>query len=138
MTPSFLADKSALARLPQPEVDRRLTPLLLAGNVATCSVIDLELLFSARTHDDFREIAETRVALPSVAIRQEDFDRAITVMERLARRGQHRAVSIPDLLIAAVAERVGLTILHYDRDFDLIASVTRQRTEWVVPRGSVS
>ncbi len=55
----------------------------------------------------------------------------------LARQGKHRGASIPDLLIAAVAERAGLSVLHYDRDFDLIASTTGQDVEWVVPPGSV-
>jgi hypothetical protein len=68
---------------------------------------------------------------------QEDFTRAIHVLERLARRGQHRAAGIPDLLIAAVAERNSLTLIHYDKDFDLIAKVTGQDVAWVVPVGSV-
>ena len=137
MTPSFLADKSALARLPLASVDRRLTPLLLAGDVATCSLVDLELLYSARAHADLAQLLADRRALPAVDIEQRDFDRAIAVMDLLARRGKHRAASIPDLLIAAVAERAALAVLHYDRDFELIASVTGQDTEWVVPRGSV-
>jgi predicted nucleic acid-binding protein len=58
-------------------------------------------------------------------------------MGLLARSGKHRAVSIPDLLIAAAAERHGLTVVHYDRDFDHIAGVTRQPMQWVVPQGSV-
>jgi predicted nucleic acid-binding protein len=132
-----MVDKSALARLPRPAVDRRLTPLLLAGDVATCGIVDLELLYSARDHGDFTQILAARGSLPSVDIEQADFDRTIVVMERLSRRGQHRAASIPDLLIAAVAERAGLTVLHYDRDFDLIASITRQKVEWVVPPESV-
>lgn len=53
----------------------------------------------------------------------------------LARRGQHR-ISIPDLLIAAAAESAGLIVLHYDRDFELIAQVSDLAQEWVVPRGS--
>ena len=137
MAPTFLVDKSALARLPRPAVDRRLTPLLLAGDVATCGIIDLELLYSARTHADFVEIQTDRRALPRVDIAQLDFDRAIAVMELLARRGKHRGASLPDLLIAAVAERADLTVLHYDRDFELIASVTGQDVEWVVAPGSV-
>jgi hypothetical protein len=137
MAPTFLADKSALARLRHPSVDRRLTPLLLAGGVAGCSIVDLELLFSARTHADFRQIQAVRGALPAVAIEQRDFDRAIEVMELLSRQGKHRAASIPDLLIASVAERAGLIVLHYDRDFDVIASFTRQPVEWVVPAGTV-
>ena len=58
-------------------------------------------------------------------------------MEALAQRGQHRAVGLPDLLIAAVAERAGLTVLHYDADYDLVAAVTGQPARWVVPRGAV-
>jgi hypothetical protein len=137
MRPTFIADKSALARLAHPSVDRRLTPLMLAGDVASCAIIDLELLYSARTHKDFTTILRDREALPALDVGQEVFDRAIAVMERLSRRGEHRGVSIPDLLIAAVAERAGLTVLHYDHDFDLIASVTRQSVEWIVEPGSV-
>ena len=137
MPPTYLADKSALARISKPAVDRRLTPLMLAGDVATCSIIDLELLYSARTHEDFREIQTLRAALPAVEIGQRDFDRAIAVMELLSRQGKHRRASIPDLLIAAVAERAGLIVLHYDRDFDLISSVTRQKVEWVAAAGTV-
>lgn len=137
LTPAYLADKSALARMAHGAVDRRLTPLLLAGDVATCSIIDLELLYSARKHVDFAELLADRKGLASIAIDQRDFDRAIEVMEALARRGKHRAASIPDLLIAAIAERSGLTVLHYDRDFELIASITNQDVEWVVPAGSV-
>lgn len=135
--PHFLADKSALARLTRPAVDRRLTPLLLAGDVVTCTIVDLELLYSARDHADFVALHADRRSLPSVDIAHGDFERAIEVMELLAKRGKHRAAAIPDLLIAAVAERVDLVVLHYDRDFDIIASVTRQPVEWVVPAGTV-
>ena len=58
-------------------------------------------------------------------------------MEALAQRGQHRAVGLPDLLIAAVAERAGLIVLHYDADYELVAAVTGQAMQWIVPRGSV-
>lgn len=135
--PHFLVDKSALARLPKPTVDRRLAPLLLAGDVATCPIVDLEVLYSAKNHADFVALHADRNALPSIAMEHADFERAIEVMGLLAKRGKHRAASIPDLLIAAVAERAKLVVLHYDRDFDLIASVTDQDVEWVVPAGSV-
>ncbi|HBL30744.1 MAG TPA: hypothetical protein DD490_28245 [Acidobacteria bacterium] len=62
--------------------------------------------------------------------------RALDVQGLLARIGHHR-VAIPDLTIAAVAESAQLTILHYDRDYDVIAQVTGQAVEWVVARGSV-
>jgi predicted nucleic acid-binding protein len=68
---------------------------------------------------------------------QSDFDRAADVMEALALSGRHRAVGLADLLIAAVAERAGLTLLHYDGDFDFVASVTGQPTQWIAPHGSL-
>jgi predicted nucleic acid-binding protein len=133
-----LADKSALARLHLPQVGTVLTPLLLTGEVATCSVVELEVLYSVRNHADFVRTRATRsLAFRLIATSQDDFDRATDVMEALARHGHHRATGLPDLLIAAVAERAGLTVLHYDADYDLIAAVTHQPMQWVVPRGSV-
>lgn len=61
---------------------------------------------------------------------------AIEVHGALAERGRHRTVPIRDLIIAAVAERHRIGILHYDRDFDVIAEVTGQPVEWVVPCGT--
>ncbi len=136
--PRYLADKSALTRPTHPQVSAALAPRLLAGELATCSVVELEVLYSARSHSDFVRTRHTREqAFTNVPMLQADFTRAIDVMEALARRGQHRAVSLPDLLIAAVAERAGLIVLHYDADYDLVAEVTGQPDEWVVPRGSV-
>lgn len=133
----YIADKSALARMARPAVAARLEPLLLAGDVATCGVIELEILFSAKNHADLVRTRKLRRSLPLVETLQQDFDRACDVLEGLARSGQHRAAKIPDLLIAAVAERHDLTVLHYDRDFDLIAGVTGQKAEWIVPAGAV-
>jgi predicted nucleic acid-binding protein len=133
----YIADKSALARMKHPAVAAVLSPLLVGGAVVTCSVIELEVLFSARTHADLVATRARRSALPFVDISQSDFDRAIDVLAGLAQSGQHRAAGIPDLLIAAVAERNSLTVLHYDKDFDLIAKFTGQPMEWVVPAGSV-
>jgi predicted nucleic acid-binding protein len=96
------------------------------------------MLFSARDWRDFTNQRQLRrIAYESVWMKQADFDRAIEVMGLLARKSQHRGLTVPDLLIAAVAERAGLIVLHYDSDFDRIASVTGQETEWVVPRGSL-
>ncbi|MBI2939013.1 MAG: PIN domain nuclease [Chloroflexi bacterium] len=139
MKPRYLADKSALAWLRYPEGSGVLSPLILAGEVATCSIVELEVLYSARSHEDLVATRATRSrAFPLIPIVQADFDRAIAVMEELARRGHHRAVGIPDLLIAAVAEREQLRLLHYDADYDFVAAVTGQPVQWVVPRGSIS
>jgi hypothetical protein len=56
-------------------------------------------------------------------------NRALEVQHLLATQGQHRAPSIPDLLIAAIAERAHLTVLHSDKDFELIAKTTGQLTQ---------
>ncbi len=65
-----------------------------------------------------------------------DVRRALDVQRRLARR-RLRGRKVPDLLVAAAAERAGLVVLHYDRAFDLIAGVTRQECRWIVDRGSI-
>jgi hypothetical protein len=134
----YVADNSALARMHHALVATRLGPLLLGGDVATCGVVDLEVLFSARTHGELVAVRAERAALPQLTMTQADFDRAAEVMTALARTGHHRAAGIPDLLIAAAAERAKLTVLHYDKDFDVIARVTKQRVEWIVTPGSVA
>jgi predicted nucleic acid-binding protein len=135
--PRYLADKSALARIHLDPVARRVGLLFLAGEVATCGIVDLELLFSARGGRDYLEILSDRRSLPRAEVGEAQLERAVEVQTALARQGQHRGVSIPDLLIAAAAEAAGLTVLHYDQDFDLVAEVTGQESEWVVARGSV-
>lgn len=138
MRARFLADKSALVRLTHQAVAAWLEPRVLDGEVARCSIVDLEVLYSARSHRDFVAIHDERMTGFQLADTvQADFDRAVEVMGLLARSGRHRAVSIPDLLIAAVAERHGLTVVHYDEDFDHVAKVTGQPVQWVAPRGSL-
>lgn len=135
---THLLDKSAFERWQQPAVARRLDELHGLGVLATCSVIDLEVLYSARTAEEHRTIREQRAATYDLLpLDQPTFERAVEVQGLLADRGHHRAASIPDLIIAAAAERAGLTVLHYDSDFETIATVTGQPTEWVAPRGSI-
>jgi predicted nucleic acid-binding protein len=132
-------DKSAFARQHHPTVGAALRPLIRAGHIARCGVLDLEVLFSAR---DVGDLEQTRHDLAEALVlaetEQGDFDRAAAVMALLAHRGLHRSLPVPDLILAAVGERHGLTILHYDADFDHVAQATGQSTQWVVPRGSVS
>lgn len=118
-------------------VRRRLAPIIEAGEAATCSIIDLEVLYSVRNFEEHERTRERRsLAYEKVALTEDVFERAIDVQGELAKSGRHR-VPIPDLLVAAAAEKGGLTVLHYDSDYDTIAGVTGQPTEWVVPRGSV-
>jgi predicted nucleic acid-binding protein len=136
---TFLADKSALTRRDnRPEVREALEPLLLAGEVATCGIVDLELLFSATSRATYRALAEALCGMPRAALDEGCVGRALEVQSMLAERSQHRAVPLPDLLVAACAERSGLTVLHYDADYERIAKLTGQAAQWVVPRGSVS
>ena len=129
MSARYLIDKSALARMPVSAVRERLAPILEAGEAATCAIIDLEVLFSARNHEEHRRIRERRrVAYDQVPLTQRVFDRAIEVQGLLAKRAQHR-VPIPDLIVAAAAEGADLTVLHYDADFDQIAKATGQSME---------
>ncbi len=136
LRPLYLTDKSAYARMHHPAVAARLAPLVVDGYVATCPIIDLEMLYSARSRSDYEEILIERGSLPSLPIDEAVTDRAVAVQRLLAQRGQHR-LPLPDLLIAAVAEVNDLAVMHYDADYERIASITGQAVEWVVPRGSV-
>ena len=137
--PAFLADKSALTRRDtRPEVREALEPLLLAGEIAICGIVDLELLYSATGRATYRALAEALRGMPRMAIEEADFRRALEVQAMLAERSQHRAVPLPDLLVAACAERAGLAVLHYDADYERIAELTGQPAQWIVPRGRVA
>ncbi len=138
LSPYYLGDTSALARLSEPEIAVRLGPLLEAGLVARCTPTDLEAGFSSRGPSSHRSMRELRLAWPFVPMDQTVLDRAVEVQDALADRSQQRGAKIADLLIAAAAEAAGLVVLHYDHDFEVIADVTGQSTEWIVPPGTVS
>ncbi len=134
---SYLVDKSAFARWPKPEVAALLDPLSAAGLLAVCGAIELELLYSARAPSDAARIREGLRGFEWLPTQDEVWDRAAGVQSKLVVKGSWRAVSVVDLVIAAVAERHGAVVLHYDHDFDLIAAVTGQPTQWVVPAGTI-
>jgi predicted nucleic acid-binding protein len=135
--PLILVDHSALARLHLESVRAVLSPMLARGQLATCAVVDLEVLFSARSPDDYVNVRQGRRRCRDLPMTPRVCSRALEVQSELARRSQHRGTGFADLLIAACAEIHGTGLLHYDADFDLIASVTGQPARWVVPRGSV-
>jgi len=114
----------------------RIQPLL--QSIATCGIIDLELLYSARSPTTYSALAEALRGMPRTPLDDAVVERALEVQAKLAQRSQHRAVPLPDLLVAACAEKAALTILHYDADFDRIEKLTGQAAQWVVPRGSVA
>lgn len=132
----YLADKSALARSALEPVALRLAPLMLSGRVATCTMIDLEVLYSSRKLGDYEQVADERRGLERIPITQEVMDRAALLQHRLAGRGQHR-LAIPDLIISAAAKEAGLIVLHYDSDFEVLEAVGGAPQEWIVTRGSI-
>jgi predicted nucleic acid-binding protein len=135
---TWVIDKSVLARLGQPEVRQIVLPHLQTGRIAVTILTELEVGFSARSLKDYNTIRQTLLEhLLPVLIPPKAEQRAREVQAALVRRGQHRGVSIPDLLVAAVAEAEQLSVLHYDADFELIAGITGQPTDWVVPRGTI-
>jgi predicted nucleic acid-binding protein len=134
----YLADTSALARLHHPPVASALAPLIESGLVATCGVIEFELGWATRGSAELDELRTDRDAgYEWLATHDEDWRRALDVQASLWRSGRMRAVGLPDLLIAAVAERERVAVLHYDGDYDLITEITGQPARWVVPRGTV-
>ena len=134
----YLADKSAITRFHRSSVASALDPLIKRGLVATCAVVEFEILWSTRSPAEFDEVRrDRRLSFEWLTIEDVDWHRVLDVQQQLWRTGSMRTVPLPDLLVAAVAERHRLTVLHYAADFDLISALTDQPTEWVVPRGSV-
>ena len=97
---------------------------------------DLEVGFSARNGDEWDRLMVALDTFQLVDVDARHVARARQVQRLLAVRGL-RGRKVPDLLIAAVAEATARTVLHYDANFDHIATVTGQATEWIVPQGSV-
>jgi predicted nucleic acid-binding protein len=133
---THLCDTSVFARLPKPGVKAAFAPLVAEGRVALCAPVAFELGYSARNRVDYEAITERLHAFTMVPTHAADQQRALEVQRSLMERGQHRAVSLVDALVAAVAESRGLTMLHYDADFELVAAITGQLQQWIVPPGS--
>jgi predicted nucleic acid-binding protein len=106
---------------------------------AEVNIAVMEVLFSARDANDFRATEDALLACPWLSIEPADWREARRVFRALADQGplQHRQVKIPDLLIAAVAARHEVTVVHYDGDYDLIAGISGQRVRWAAPPGSL-
>jgi predicted nucleic acid-binding protein len=136
MSDRFLIDKSALARYPKPTVRAVIDPLHNAGLLAVCGAVELEILHSARSKADAERIRDEMRGFDWLPTPDEAWDRALDVQTLLIAAGNWKALSASDLVIAATAERNGVTVLHYDGDYDMIASVTGQSMRWVVPAGT--
>lgn len=137
-TATWLVDKSVLARVDIPTVADAVLPRVQAGQVGVALVTELEVGYSARSGSDYDATRQNLLdLLIPVAMPLRAEERARELQRDLVLRRQHRGVSVPDLVLAAIADIEELTLLHYDADFDLISSITGQPAEWVVPRGSI-
>ena len=112
---------------------------LMRREIATCDAAKLELLYTARNGSELSARRTELDLIPHCLIGPREWRRALDVYETFAHQGgaHHRRVAHPDFLIAAAAESAGMTLLHYDADFEFIAAVTGQPTRWIAPRGSL-
>ncbi|MEH0935699.1 PIN domain nuclease [Micromonospora psammae] len=135
----YLVDTSALVRLLRdPALRVRWEPAITAGLLAICPLIELEFLHTARSAADRSRLADLlRTTFGWVTMPDRSYERAAEIQEELTARGTHRSAGAVDLLIAATAEYQGLSVLHYDHDFDQVAAATGQPMRWVAPAGTI-
>jgi predicted nucleic acid-binding protein len=133
---SHLVDTSVLTRLARPSVRDVVEPMARAGQLARPGICDLEIGYAARNADEWDLLIGALDAFEAVETSAAHVARALQVQRLLAARSQ-RGRKLPDLLVAATAEALDLTVLHCDADFEHISAVTGQAHQWVVPAGTV-
>lgn len=140
MSAALLLDNSAWVRLESVSEDRsqEIADALETGQIAVCLPFLLEAGYSARTGDDHGELLAELLSLPKLDIDATVEQRALDAQRQLARVGHHRLPPV-DLLMAAVADRYGVGVLHYDHDYDLITDKTDLAfaSVWLADRGSL-
>lgn len=136
---AFIADASAWSRAHHESVSSEWSAGLRNGQIATCAIVNLELLYSARDGADLDRLAGDLAQLRDVPITRSVTNAALHALRELAHVGPlyHRSVRLPDLLIAAAAQDAAIGVLHYDEDFDTLATVLRFESRWIAPRGSL-
>ena len=136
MALSHLVDTSVLTRLRLAPVREQIESRANVGELARAGISDLEIGYLARSAAEWDRLISALTVFDLIETTADHLQRARQVQRMLAAKHQ-RGRKLPDLLIAAAAEANGLTVLHYDADFDRIAAVTGQPCQWVVPSGSV-
>jgi predicted nucleic acid-binding protein len=135
---AYLADTSVFVlRSRDINVKHRFDSLLVEGRLAFCQMTLLECLNNAPDPKTYERLWADLQGQRWADVSTEAMDRALSVHRSLAKKSQHRQFRLPDLIIAATAELAGLTVLHYDGDYDRIAKVTGQPVEWVMPKGTL-
>lgn len=136
MALTHLVDTSVISRLGKPAVRAVVDPLAETGQVGRAGITDLEVGYGSRNAREWDQDMTDLAVFKLVETTAEHVQRARQVQRLLASRSQ-RGRKVPDLLIAAAAERDRLILLHYDSGFELIAKVTGQQCQWVVPAGTI-
>jgi len=132
----FIADKSAFEQQRHSSVaDGLLKALAADGALFMTEIVAMELLYSARSPSDYEERWDGLATLPWLHLTEAVARRALDIQRLLAAASTHRR-PIPDLVVSATALEYGATVLHYDRDFDVIAGATELLAQWVIPRGT--
>lgn len=133
---AYLVDKSVLARLDKAPVAAALMPYL--GRLATCSTVQLEIGWSATSTSHYDQMMSDLDWYLPLEIDQHVLTLARDIQRRLVATGHHRGPGVADLVLAATAIAHDATLLHYDRDFELVAAVEPRLThEWIVARGTI-
>ena len=135
----YLADTSAWARAGHPSVAREWTAALLNRQIATCPIVRLEMLFSARSGDAYDELDRDLGALRDIPINRSATNAALAAFRQLAHISplHQRSIRLPDLLIAAAARDAGVGVLHYDHHFDRLGEVLEFESRWIAPADSL-
>jgi predicted nucleic acid-binding protein len=118
-------------------VQRRFEALLIEGRLAACQMSALEYLNNAADPRGYEALWGALHGQRWIDVTTEAMDRALEVHRQMATMSQHRNFRLPDLIIAATAELIGATVLHYDEDYERISKITGQPVEWVAPKGSL-
>jgi len=134
----YLADTSVwVLQGRHQHVHDRFAALMAEGRLAACQMTALEYLNNAPGPKAYEGLWGVLHGVRWIDVTTRALERALAVQRELGAASKHRNCRLPDLIIAATAELNGATVLHYDTDYDRIAEITGQRTEWVATQGSL-
>lgn len=133
----LIADTSAWVRAAHPSTRGRWAAALRARQIASCSIVQLELLYSARDREEIATLQAEQALLRDVPVAVSAQRAAMGAVRDLAAAGpgQHR-VPLADALIAAAAQEAGVDVLHYDHHYDRLARVLNFSSVWIAPPGT--
>jgi predicted nucleic acid-binding protein len=134
----LIADTSARIRTNDPSVRERWIAAVEADQIATCSIVTMELLFAARDTEGVAEIERIEATFRQIPVSASVQRSAIGAVRKLSEKGAgYHRVPPPDALIAAAVQDTGIGVLHYDRHFDRLAEVLHFESVWIAPPGSL-